>query len=289
MQYFFSFWVFVAGLWAAEQARADMLRTCVFLEDLAGLPGELHMVREGRGDVAEFRKNLSDSARKIGDRRRSAVLTNAERRVLERFLRAIRDDWHRNGLNRLDGQSSLSVPHRGAVITIAGRFGCNLPVYEEDGGLSGVETAPINLLTVLVATVALIAAVVSLLRIMRFGRRERRMICRVPAWLRLGDNTYSTQIMNISRGGVMVEAPEPDIADAEVTLGLPSMKINSRVVWTNSNFAGLVFEKRISRKMVKKIARQRQTDTPETDAEEPAMPPQVASPPPRSVVDAASG
>ena len=279
MRYFFSFWVLFTGLWAADPARADMLRTCVFVETLAGLPGELRLAREGRGDVAEFRKDLADSLRKVNDRRRAAVFLSAERRVLQKYLSAVRDNWHTYGLKKPGAQmasgTTISAQTRGAIVVISAKYGCNLPLHQDEVPLSGVKAVALDPLTALAAIAALIALILAILKLMRFGHREQRMICRVPAWLRFGENTYATQIMNISRGGVMVEAPESDMNDTEVTLALPSMNIDSRVVWTNSNFMGLVFEKKISAQMVEEIANQRQTAAPKDHKSDAVMPPRT--------------
>lgn len=279
MRYIFSIWIFFAVLGAADPARADMLRTCVFVETLAGLPGELRKVREGRGDLGEFRKNLADSARKLNDRRRVAVFSNFERRAMQTYLDAVREDWHTNGLSttgrQIPGVTTITAQNRSTVIVIAGKFGCNLPFQKDDVPLTSVDGLTIDPLTLLAALAALLAVIFAIMKLMKYGHRDQRMICRVPAWLGFAGNKYATQIMNISRGGVMVQVPEPDISDAEVTLELASINITSRVVWTNSNFAGLVFEKKISMQMVEEIASQRSATSPKNDDAEAVIPSQI--------------
>lgn len=275
MRYIFSIWIVVLALGAADPARADMLRTCVFVETLAGLPGELRKVREGRGDMGQFRKNLADSARKLKDRRRAAVFSTFERREMQTYLQVVREDWHTNGLNasgrQIPGVTTITTQNRNNVVVIAGKYGCNLPTYMDEVPLTSVDGLKVDLWTVLAGVLAVIGAILAIMKLLKYGQRDQRVICRVPASLGFAGDKYATQIMNISRGGVMVQVPETDISDADVTLELPSVNIHSRVVWTNSNFAGLVFDKKISAQMVDEIANQRSGTKSQTPQESAVM------------------
>ncbi len=250
---------FVLVLFGADAARADTSRTCVFVETLAELPGDLRQIRQGKGNVDQFRRNLTTTRYRLSDNRSAVLFSAAELFSMRQFLNAVYFDWTEHGTNATSRQPAetaiVSPQSRRDIANIVARYGCDHSTSSDTAPLKGFDAGTISALVVLGVVAALLAIVFIIVKILKFGQRDQRMICRVPAKLQFGGQSYPTQIMNISRGGVMVQAPESEMGDAPVTLGLPSVQITSRVVWTNSNFAGLVFDKKISPQMVDEIAK----------------------------------
>ena len=243
----------------AERANADAARTCVFVETVAGLPGDLQSIRKGRGNIGVFKKDLASVSRKIGDNRRATLFTKSELGTMRILLNAVRKDVQRNGVSSgadtAGTRAAIPQDVLRDMMVIVTKFGCKLPKYQGDIPLKGVQAGTVDPLTVILTIAVVLMIILGVLKLMRYGQRDERRICRVPARLSIGGSGYSTIIMNISRGGVMVEAPDTGAEYTEVTLELPGFRIESRVVWTNSNFAGLVFEKKITLQKVEEILR----------------------------------
>ena len=252
----------------AERASADAARTCVFVETLAGLPGDLQSIRKGQGNVGVFKKDLTSVSRKIGDSRRATLFTKSELGTMRLLLIAVRKDVQRGGMSSVGDTAGnqVGVPQEVLrdMMVIVTKFGCKLPKYQGDIPLKGVEAGTVDPLTVILTICVVLLIIVGVLKLMRYGQRDERRICRVPARVTIAGSGYPTIIMNISRGGVMVEAPDTGSDYSEVTLELPGISIDARVVWTNSNFAGLVFEKKITPQKVEEILRIR-PDTPQNN------------------------
>lgn len=252
----------LAVLWmpfSASSARADGARTCSFVEGLANLPGDLERLRSGGGNQKEFEYRLASTRVRLGDNRRAALFSSAEISAMRTYIDAVNKDFKTHGTDRnslgFSGRSGISPQTHQAIASIADRFGCDYPPEREAAPLVGFDAGSLNILTVLLSISVLLLTIFAVLKFMRYGQRDKRIICRVPAKLQADGKTHSTQIMNISRGGVMVATPETGIENPQVTLGLPDVAIASKVMWTNSNFAGLAFEKKISLQMVEDISK----------------------------------
>lgn len=81
------------------------------------------------------------------------------------------------------------------------------------------------------------------------GRRFQRYYCAMEGELTCPDTSRPVTVVEVSRSGAKIASealPEPG---TYVTLEMPDHQIKARVVWSNSNYAGLAFAKLISIKV----------------------------------------
>ena len=243
---------------SAPAARAESAHTCVYVETLAGLPADLNRLRFQDGSSREFQRTLMSLQSRLWSDRHLVIFTTAELFVMKSFLESIDQHWRQFGQNGTlvvtPEVLGISESTQQAIAQIMTKFSCDDPTAQDVAPLKGFESQPVTVVFVLVSILALLAVIFAVMKFTRYGQRDTRVICRVPANLAVDSEKFATQIVNISCGGVMVAAPDADIENATVTLCLPAANIKSRVVWTNSNFAGLAFEKKISMNKVEEIA-----------------------------------
>lgn len=78
------------------------------------------------------------------------------------------------------------------------------------------------------------------------GGRERRASERfsvvVPATLRLGTHDYTAKLLNIVRGGAMLESSAPAEVGSRVMLRCGTIAVNAIVIWSEAGRIGINFE-----------------------------------------------
>ncbi|WP_299852013.1 PilZ domain-containing protein [uncultured Roseovarius sp.] len=228
------------------------------IETLAGLPMSLASLRANGGNTTAFQMDLRRSLGYLNDRRRTVIFTRSELRTMRIFAGAVREDWKMNGSSsngrQIPGLTKTSTTIQTQLSAIASKFGCEIPSNGSVSTLWNVKSAPINPLTLLIAVLFSALAVLSIYRLVRQRYQSKRRICNVRAMLHHGDLCVETTILDISRGGAMVESPTEEFPTSDLTLQLTDHDIVSRVVWTNSNFIGLSFDKMLSSRVVDEIA-----------------------------------
>lgn len=242
----------------ANPAQASRLDSCDIVEGLLALPTDIELVRAGRGDARQFKRNLAQSLSVLKDRRRVAVFSKAEIRTLRIFAGAVREDWKLNGTSangrQIPGLTRTSKTIQSQLSAIVEKFGCIPHGSNAGSSLWSTGSAPIKPFTLLFVVVGMVLVLLGAYWLVRSRYSAQRKICRLPALIRYDGICTATTMLDISRGGTMIEAPAEAFPTNEVTLHLPGLSIPSRVAWTNKNFAGLKFVKNLSARRVDSIA-----------------------------------
>ena len=247
MRYIVSILVLACGLLGVAQARADTRDTCQLLNMVRDLPKGLHDLRDGDGDGGAFRRRLLASERALRSQQRVAVFTTRELRS----LRAFSADMRLRARDALAEQPPGAGAHVARVSLtrvneIALKYGCahQLSPDSEVGAKLGLPSPPVGILAAILLGLGLLCA--GAYRTLRRQGRCRRKICRTTALLKYGENCTVTHVLDVSRRGAMLEAPEADLPKEGLTLYLAGHCIPARIAWSNHLFAGLAFDSPIS-------------------------------------------
>ena len=231
--------------------------SCEHIESLTGLPGDLQTVRTGGGDPSKFKDKLQRSVRFLGDRTKTAVFTREELRTMRIFLGAVREDWKLNGTSsggrNIPGLTSTSDTVKKQLVAISVKFGCQPPQTEGEKLKLNLKHGPVSPLALLVMIVVFFGLAVVVYRLVMARQPMTRKLCHIHAVMQYDGISATTVIKDISRGGVMVEVPNETFAPEKVVLVLPDQALPATLAWTNSNFAGLKFDKTQSARMVDAI------------------------------------
>ncbi len=243
-------------VFSSDRAHADTARSCKFFQTLIGLPELLVSVRSGRADATQFKRELSQTLGILKDPSRMAVFSSDEIRAMRIFSGAVRKDWQLNGSSangrQVPGLTRTSTTIQSQLIGIGTKFGCKPLKFDGVYSKWFTKESPATTMSLMAIGVIGILSLLGAIRLIR-GPQEKRRICRVPALLRYEPNCTKTTIVNISQGDALVEIPPCDLPTEEMELHLSGCSIEVQVLWVNSNFARLKFDKRISPKLLDEI------------------------------------
>lgn len=113
------------------------------------------------------------------------------------------------------------------------------------------EHWPITEILFLLALLLLLLLIV--LRNPEQNRRSVRHFCHLPAVMRNSSRCTKTHIVDISEGGMRVEAPQEGVLREEVKLFFCGHVSRGRIVWRNKYFAGIQLDKAISDRMIHEV------------------------------------
>ncbi|MFD1158920.1 PilZ domain-containing protein [Roseovarius aestuarii] len=238
------------------RASAEQVRTCNFVERLIDLPNQLEAARRGGGDAARFKRSLASALEFLKTPSETVVFTDSEIRTLRIFSGTIRKDWKLNGLS-LDGRQIAGLTHTTATIQreladIVGKFGCKPPNPSGTPPLWNTGDADTDTMSYLAVSALLLILSLGIIR-MVWRRDDKRLVCSIPALLRYESLCTISTIVNISRSGAMVEVPAETFTTNRLGVHVSAFSTSARIVWSNSNFAGLKFDKEIPSKVFDNI------------------------------------
>ena len=232
--------------------------TCGFIDTLVGLRDELSFVRAGRGDELEFRQNLAKTRRALKTRNQIAVFSQAELRAMQIYVGAVKEDWKLNGTSsngrQIPGLTTTTTTIQNQLSAITAKFGCLNANASNGNRMWNIGSNPVTSFVLLLALAALMAVSLGVYWLVLQRYQVKRRICHVPVRLVFGDTCLHTHILDISSGGAMVAIPTEDFSVTQLTLCMDEFELGARVAWRNSNFAGLMFDKRLSAYDVDQIA-----------------------------------
>ena len=256
---------------SAGQGRASS-SSCDLIETLVNLPVDLASLRANGGSATAFQMELRRTFGQLSDRRQTSVFSRQELRAMRIFAGAIREDWKLNGRSpngrQIPGLTKTSATIQTQLIEVVGKFGCDVPGAGSPSSLWQIGDPPISPLVLLLGVSSTVLLVLGVYRVIRKRYQSTRRICNLPARLFEGENCFATTVLDISRGGAMVENPVEDFSAPSLTLHLAGHEIGARVAWANGNFIGLNFEKMLPARVVDEIVDMApSTDLPEEHAD----------------------
>lgn len=91
--------------------------------------------------------------------------------------------------------------------------------------------------------------------LLRFFRRQNvRHLCSIPLHIVYGEECTVTRIIDISRGGIRVEATaEKNVENEWVDLNFGGIRIEGKIVWRNQFFAGAKFRNKLSMEALARV------------------------------------
>ena len=258
MRLTFSAFLLICTLCGAGPARAGPADSCDLIVSLVGLPVDLQLVRADRVNAAEFKRKLLKSLNALGNRDRTHVFSREELRAMRIFAGTVREDWKMNGATpggrQIPGLTRTSQTIQDRLEAIMAKFGCQMPNASPGSHLWAVDEAPISPLSLLLTVGGFVLGALGIYRLVWRRYQVTRRLCHVPAQLRFEGTTAATHIMDISRGGAMIETAADAPAGDSVILEVAGHDIAGRVAWTNSNFTGLKFDRMLPPRVVDDIA-----------------------------------
>lgn len=85
------------------------------------------------------------------------------------------------------------------------------------------------------------------------GRRDVRKICHTSLLMVYGDQCTVTHIVDMSRGGMKVEAAKKDMNRTWVDLYFCGHRVQGKIIWRNAYFAGIRFKTKVSLQIVEDV------------------------------------
>jgi len=120
---------------------------------------------------------------------------------------------------------------------------------------------------------ALLALVVAAYVHRGMRRKNPRHMCSIPVLVVYGDTCTVTKMIDISRGGIRIEAAaEKKIDHAWVDLHFCGLKVAGQIQWRNKFYAGVEFRERLSDAVLTKVLGQNRVPIAESHIEETSPP-----------------
>ncbi len=117
--------------------------------------------------------------------------------------------------------------------------------------LSGFSTLSVRFTPGTVVAVALLFAMVAVLALLIVAsswfdkRREKRYVCALDTYLRVGEEPVAATIVNLSRSGAQIRTSTPLSQHQKCELLIAGDWVGYRVVWVNLQFAGGQFRHKL--------------------------------------------
>lgn len=258
MRLIFSALFFIFSLLEVGPARASSARSCDLIKTLVALPVDLEKVRHGRLNAVEFQRNLAATLKAFGNPTRTDVFSREELRAMRIFAGTVRKDWKLNGTSpngrQIPGLTKTSATIDNQLAAIVTKFGCEERNAASGTGLWATGDAAISPLSLLLSVFSLVFAALGIYRLVWLRYQVRRRLCHVPAQLHHENTAALTDIVDISRNGAKIKAVEELLVNNVVTLEVAGHSVGARVVWLNSNFIGLQFDRMLPQSAVDEIA-----------------------------------
>lgn len=106
-----------------------------------------------------------------------------------------------------------------------------------------------------IALVMALLAVAAFFR-RKFNRESVRQMCRIPLHIVYGTQCTVTVILDISLGGMKIEAPAADAGRDWAQFHFAGQKLEGRIVWRNLYYAGIEFRDRLNAQTLAAILEQ---------------------------------
>jgi hypothetical protein len=267
---FLTLCLFVLWLPAPSLAQSDDRLACTVQEQLFGLMSDagsfLSYIETGSPASAPAKMEKTLTKFTTGDLRKKLQASGLESAVNQTFSllskqRKILEKLQNEGVSAAQ-ELALDLRARNQLATFRKQIvalpcdGTERNSRRGSTNLSQSETLPIGEISV-IATVALLvlAAIFTLLdrREKIKKRRWKRFPCRLECVTRCGDGFHLAQVVDLSQVGAKLQIDCSCQPGDRLEIGLDGNSYAAKIIWQNSNFAGVVFRRRISVAQLRKL------------------------------------